>query len=798
MTEKKKRKDAFPTVAMRGTVAFPHMVIHFEVGRERSIHAVKAAQENDRRIFLLAQRDLETENPAQSDLFQIGVVAEIRQTLKTPDGVLRVLAEGLYPAAVKQVYEDEEDGMLVSTVRRLPLLREETVPVNEMEAMIRSLKTMFEKYSALVPRMPNDIAVSVTMQKDPLQVFEAIAFNTILDYTERQTLLECPYLFGKMDLLYAMLVEEVNILKLEKEIHDRTQEQIDKEQKEYYLREQLSVISQQLNEETGETDDIDSYLKRIYALDLPQDSEDKLVREAKRLRRLPMSSQESYVITNYLDTCLQLPWNTLTEDTLNLSDAEATLEEEHYGLKKVKERILESLAVRMLNPELKGQILCLVGPPGVGKSSIAKSIAKAVSRKFVRVSLGGVRDEADIRGHRKTYVGAMPGRMIEAITQAGSRNPLVLLDELDKMSNDYKGDPSAALLEVLDAEQNHEFRDHYLEIPFDLSQVMFIATANTLSTVPTPLLDRMEIIEITSYTREEKFQIARQHLVKKQLAFHGLREAQCHIEDDALYGVIDTYTKEAGVRNLERTIGTICRKTAKMIASGERKRVTIRCRELEKYLGIPKYLPDAQNKQDAVGVVNGLAWTSVGGTLMPLEALAMEGKGSIEITGYLGQVMSESARIAVSYTRSVAKKYGIPADFYQNTDIHIHAPEGAVPKDGPSAGVTMTTALISALSGIPVRADVAMTGEISLHGNVMPIGGLREKSMAAYKAGIRTVLIPAENLPDIEDVDEIVREHTTFVPCRTLEEVLKHALAEKPAAVKKKYSRTKKAEETRA
>ncbi|MBR7085717.1 MAG: endopeptidase La, partial [Oscillospiraceae bacterium] len=514
--------------------------------------------------------------------------------------------------------------------------------------------------------------------------------------------------------------------------------------------------------------------------------------------QMPPSSQEAYVISSYLDTCLDLPWNTLTKENLDLTSVQKKLDADHYGLQKVKERILESLAVRVLNPELKGQILCLVGPPGVGKSSIGHSIADAISRKFVRVSLGGVRDEADIRGHRKTYIGAMPGRIVAALSQAGSRNPLILLDELDKMGNDYKGDPSAAMLEVLDPEQNHSFRDHYLELPFDLSQVLFVATANTLDTIPAPLQDRMEIIELSSYTREEKFQIAKRHLVAKQLERHGLKPVQCRFDDEVLYEIIDSYTRESGVRNLERTIGTICRKAARAIASNEKKRIHVRLKDMQDYLGIPKFLPDPQSKQNTVGLVNGLAWTSVGGVLMPLEALILEGKGSIEITGSLGSVMQESAKLAISYARSVAKEYDIETDFYQTKDLHIHAPEGAVPKDGPSAGVTMATALISALSGIPVRADVAMTGEITLHGRVMPIGGLREKSMAAYKAGIQTVIIPEANKADLEEVDDIVKENITFMPVQNLSEVLEIALEKPEKKHKSSGSKEKKKKNTSA
>lgn len=780
MPEQNRTAEMLPTVPMRGTVAFPHMVMHFDVAREMSVKAVEAALQQDRRLFLVAQRDVFVEDPEESDFFRVGVVAEIKQTLKTQDDTVRILVDGLYRARIRTL--EKADDILMTEVRRVPQSRRVDCDPVELEAIMRAVKDVYERYARLFPKMPKEILISVMCQDDPMRLYEEIVFNTMFDFKDKQRLLEENNLYNRLQMLYRILTTETMVLETEREIHERTQESIDQGQREYFLREQLRIISSQLHEETGEPDEDEpgSYADRIMELNLSEESTAKLLKEASRLFQVPHASQEAYVITSYLDAVLDLPWNELTEDENDLMRAQETLDTDHYGLQKVKERILESLAVRVLNPKLKGQILCLVGPPGIGKSSVGRSIAGAIGRKFVRVSLGGVRDEADIRGHRKTYIGAMPGRIMAALQQAGTSNPVILLDELDKLGNDYKGDPSAALLEVLDAEQNHSFRDHYIEVPFDLSQVLFVATANTLNTIPAPLRDRMEIIELTSYTREEKFQIAKRHLVQKQLDAHGLKPVQCRISDDVLYEMIDFYTKEAGVRNLERTIGTICRKTAKSIASGERKRVSVKHKDLKELLGIPKYLPDAMSKENTVGMVNGLAWTSVGGVLMPLEALVLEGTGKIEITGSLGNVMQESARLAVSYARSVAKEYNIAPDFYQKKDIHIHAPEGAVPKDGPSAGVTMATALISALSGIPVRADVAMTGEITLHGRVMPIGGLREKSMAAYKAGIRTVVIPEENVPDLEEVDDIVKEGVTFVPVRWLSEVLETALEKKP------------------
>lgn len=614
-------------------------------------------------------------------------------------------------------------------------------------------------------------------------MFNEIVFNISLDYDAKQMLLEESSLLQRLEKLYRILAEEMDILRLERKLQEETQENLDRSQREYYLREQMHLIAEQLGESEDPAAEMEQYTDIIDTLPLDEASRKKLEKEAERLSRLPAASQEAFVIRSYLDTVLALPWNKSSHTKPNLKRAQSVLEKDHYGLKKVKERILESIAVRTLLPEASGQILCFVGPPGVGKTSIGRSIAKALGRHYERVSLGGVRDESDIRGHRKTYVGAMPGRIMDAMTRAGTNNPMILLDEVDKMSNDFRGDPSAALLEVLDSEQNKAFRDHYIEVPFDLSKVLFVATANSLDPIPAPLLDRMEIIELGSYTREEKFHIAKEHLLKKQLKKHGLKGTQCRIPDEVLYAIIDGYTREAGVRELERMIGTLCRKAAKEIVEGICKKVSFTEANLKEYLGIPKFRPDEQSHEDTVGVVNGLAWTSVGGVLMPMEVLVMSGKGTVEYTGSLGNVMQESAKIAVSYARSVAKQYGIPEDFHTKCDLHIHAPEGAVPKDGPSAGVTMATAIISALSGRPVRGDIAMTGEITLHGKVLPIGGLREKSMAAYKAGIHTVIIPEENLPDLEEVDETVREHVTFVPAKTLDTVLNTALVPaEPAA----------------
>ena len=760
------------TVAMRGLVAFPKMVMHFDVSRSKSMAAVERSLKEGGKLFLVTQHEAYIENPKASDLYKVGVVAEIKQVLKLPDNIMKVLVEGVYKANLVRLIDDGE--VLKAEVKRTPTYSRAKVDEVEAEALMRSVKDVFERYASFFPRMPKELLTSIMTQDSPIKLFETVTFNCNLNYRDKQTLLEETNVINKLSVLFACLTSEVEILELENLINEQTKNSIDKGQREFYLREQLRVIQEQLGEDEGE--EAFGYINDIMELKLDEKSKEKLLKEADKLTKLPPSSQEAFVIKNYLDTVLDLPWGKYTKAKLSMEKAEAVLEKDHYGLKKVKERILEFLAVHMLNPEIKGQIICLAGPPGIGKTSIAKSIAKAMGRKYARVSLGGVRDEADIRGHRKTYVGAMPGRIITAISQAGSANPLILFDEIDKLCSDIKGDPSSAMLEVLDAEQNNAFRDHFIEVPFDLSKAVFITTANNVSAIPAPLLDRMEVIELPSYTAEEKFHIAKEHLIPKQLKEHGLKASQLKISDDAIDELIQYYTKEAGVRSLERSIASLCRKTAKRIAADEVKRVTIKAKDINGYLGIRKYLGDLSSKEDQVGVVNGLAWTSVGGVLMPIEVITMKGTGKIELTGSLGEVMKESSKIAVSYVRSIAEKYGIDPDFYKNIDLHIHAPEGAVPKDGPSAGVTMTTALVSALSGLKVRSDVAMTGEVTLHGKVLPIGGLREKTMAAYKSGIKTVIIPVANKPDLEEVDEVVKNAITFVYAEELTGVLDTAL----------------------
>lgn len=763
------------TVAMRGLVAFPKMVMHFDVSRDKSVKAIERALKNGGKLFLVTQHEAYVESPKASDLYKVGVVADIKQVLRLPDNVMKVLVEGVYKANLIRLIEDGD--ALKAEVKRTPTYSRAKYDEVEAEALMRSIKDVFMRYSSFFPKMPKELVSSVMTQDTPVKLFETVTFNCNLNYRDKQTLLEESNIINKLSVLFACLSSEVEILELENLINEQTKNSIDKGQKEYYLREQMRVIQEQLGED--EAEEAFGYINDIMALKMDEKSKEKLLKEADKLTKLPPSSQEAFVIKNYLDTVLDLPWGKYTKAKLSLDKAEGVLEKEHYGLKKVKERILEFLAVHILNPEIKGQIICLAGPPGIGKTSIAKSIAKAMGRKYARVSLGGVRDEADIRGHRKTYVGAMPGRIITALQQAGSANPLILFDEIDKLCSDIKGDPSSAMLEVLDSEQNNAFRDHFLEVPFDLSKAVFITTANNVSAIPKPLLDRMEVIELPSYTAEEKFHIAREHLVPKQMKEHGLKATQLKITDAALNDIIAYYTKEAGVRSLERSIASVCRKAARKIASGEAKRISVKNTDVESYLGIRKYLSDLSSKKDQVGMVNGLAWTSVGGVLMPLEVLVLKGSGKIEVTGSLGDVMKESAKLAVSYVRSVAEKYGINPEFHKENDIHIHAPEGAVPKDGPSAGVTMTTALVSALAEIPVRADVAMTGEITLHGKVLPIGGLREKTMAAYKAGIKTVVIPADNKADLEEVDDVVKEAITFVYAEELTDVLDTALIKK-------------------
>lgn len=766
------KTEIIPAISLRGLVIFPTMVLHFDVGRPRSVNALKAAASKEGLIFLVAQKDPSVSDPSPDEIYSVGVVGQIKQLLTTPDGSTRVLVEGLYRAkAVRQAHGED---YLQYEVKPYPC-RGANMSEATQAAAKRSLKRAFDKYAEITPKMPSELYESIMSEENCSRLFDKIVFNVVLKLEDKQQLLETNGILKRIQLLIAMLEGEIEIMMTEMDIQEQVHEQIDRNQREYYLREQMRAISRQLGDGDNPAEESDEYIEKIKALKLPEESEEKLIGEAEKLARMSGSSQEAAVLRTYLDTVLSIPFNKRTKDKLNIDAVQRQLDRDHYGLKKVKERILEIISVRALAPDVKGQIICLYGPPGVGKTSIGHSIADALGRKYARVSLGGVRDEAEIRGHRKTYVGAMPGRIINALKQAKTINPVILLDEIDKMGSDYKGDPSSAMLEVLDSEQNSAFVDHYIEIPVDLSEVLFITTANNLDTIPAPLLDRMEVIELSSYTREEKFNIAKKHLVPKQLKKNGESSKTLKISDKALYSIIDYYTREAGVRKLERRIGEICRKSAKMIVSGETK-ITVTDDNLSDFLGVRKYRDEKLTAHDEVGLVNGLAWTSVGGTMLPLEVLVLDGTGKTEFTGSLGDVMKESAKIAVSLTRSLAKKYNIDPDFYKDKDIHVNAPEGAVPKDGPSAGVTLTTALVSALSGAPVRRDVAMTGEITLRGKVLPIGGLKEKTMAAYRAGIKTVCIPKDNEPDLEEIDDKVRENIRFVPAEDITAVLDTAL----------------------
>lgn len=762
-------------LALRGLVVYPNMVLHFDVGRKKSVLALNEAMGNNQLVFLVTQKDIREDEPKDYDLYSVGVVAEVRQILKMPGDSLRVLVEGLYRAKLVDIIQ--EDPFMSAMVEELPLKTIRTKSQRDTtEALMRAVKDLFEEYSYLTPQMPKDYMLNVMASEDPVYLCEYIAGNLMLKTVDKQRILEESSPIRRLELLAQILEDENSVLTIEKDLYEKVKQQVDKNQREYFLREQMKVISSELGEGDSVQEEAMEYFDRIERLKLPKEAAEKLTKEAERLFKMPYNSQEASVIRTYLDTCLDLPWNKETKDKIDIAKAQRILDRDHYGLVKVKERILELLAVRALAPDITGQIICLVGPPGVGKTSIARSIAAALGRKYARISLGGVRDESDIRGHRKTYVGSMPGRIIDAIIRAGSKNALILLDEVDKLSHDFRGDPASALLEVLDSEQNKAFRDHYIEIPFDISNILFITTANDKNEIPAPLLDRMEVIELSSYTREEKFNIARKHLVAKQIKRNGLSTKSIKITDGAIYSIIDYYTREAGVRKLERAIASLCRKAAKRIVDGSQTKVVITDANIAEFLGARKFRPDDILKKNEVGVATGLAWTSVGGEIMMIEVNVVKGSGKIQLTGSLGDVMKESANIAVSYIRSKADKLKIDEDFYKERDIHIHAPEGAVPKDGPSAGVTMVTALVSALTGTPVKREVAMTGEITLRGRVLPIGGLKEKTMAAYRSGVKTVIIPEDNRADLEEIDETVRESLNFVFAEDIDTVLKTAL----------------------
>jgi len=769
------KKQILPLLPLRGLTVFPRMTLPFDVGRPKSIRALEEAMVNNQLIFLVTQKDAKDDSPGGDDLYKVGTVSKVKQLLKLPGDTIRVLVEGLSRAEIKEILQVEPFFMAMVGVH------DESTDTSskdslKVKALKRQVLSSFEEYAKLSSKVsPESIATTMSID-DVSRLADVIASNIILKVEQKQEILSEFNPVKRLEKLLRVLIEEIEILEIEKNINIKVRKQIDKMQREYYLREQMKVIQNELGDKDGITGEVEEYRKKIKELGMEKESETKVLKELDRLLKLPPSSAESGVIRTYLDWVVDLPWNNRTKEILDLQRCERILDEDHYGLEKVKERILEYLAVRKMKNSLKGPILCLVGPPGVGKTSIARSIARSLNRKYVRMSLGGVRDEAEIRGHRRTYVGSMPGRIISAMRQAGSKNPLLLLDEIDKMSSDFRGDPASALLEVLDGEQNFAFRDHYLEIPFDLSDVMFITTANTTDTIPRPLLDRMEVISISGYTEDEKTNIAIRHLLPKQIKAHGLQMSSIKFTEDAIKDIIVYYTREAGVRNLEREIANICRKAAKHLLSTGNKSFRVSPMRLEKLLGPKRYRFESISKKNEVGIATGLAWTPVGGDTLTIEVTILKGTGKLELTGHLGDVMKESARTAISYVRSRAGELNINEDFYKECDIHVHVPEGAIPKDGPSAGIALATAMVSALTGIPVKRDVAMTGEITLRGRVLPIGGLKEKSLAAHRAGVKTVLIPRDNEKDLSEIPDKIKKDMTFVPVDNMEKVLKHAL----------------------
>ena len=764
---------SLPMVALRGLTIMPEMIVHFDVSRERSIAAIQQAMVEEQEIFLVAQKSIETENPGQDDVYETGTVASVKQLIKLSKKVVRVLVEGKNRAVLKKI--EETDPYLRAEVEVLEE-QEITIPDDlNAEAMMRGLKEIITEYAAKNGKISKESVAEILDITDLKRLVNEVAANIPLKYKDQQELLEELDFWSRYEKLSLKLVNEMQIMEIKEELQRKVKSKVDKHQKEYLLREQLKVIREELGEDTTFSD-ADEFEEACSKLDAPEEVKEKLHKEIGRFKNTIGSQAENGVIRTYIETILEMPWNKRAEDNTDINYAKEVLEADHYGLEQVKERILEFLAVRTLTQKGESPILCLVGPPGTGKTSIAKSLARSLKKPFVRISLGGVRDEAEIRGHRKTYVGAMPGRIANGIRTAGVKNPVLLLDEIDKVSTDYKGDTFSALLEVLDSEQNSKFRDHYLEVPLDLSEVTFITTANTLQTIPRPLLDRMEIIEITSYTENEKLHIAIEHLIPKQLEKHGITDEQLSFSKKAIWKIAHNYTKEAGVRQLEREIGNICRKAAKELLTTEKEKITVTDRNLHKFLGKEKYSYQMANAAPEVGIVRGLAWTSVGGDTLQIEVNVMPGKGEIMLTGQLGDVMKESARAGISYIRSVSKKYAIAEDFFEKHDIHVHIPEGAVQKDGPSAGITMATAMLSAVTGKKVRADLAMTGEITLRGRVLPIGGLKEKLLAAKNAGIQTVLIPKENTADVEELSSEITKGLEIIPVETMEEVLKKAL----------------------
>lgn len=779
-----------PVLALRGLVSFPGMMMHFEVGRKISLKALTYAMEHKQTIYLVAQKDIRDEEPTADNIYEIGCVARVAQILKTPDNSARVLIEGLYRARHLSFTKSAGD-FYVSDVERLT-----DAPIKNravyVETLLRRAKSEFALYAEKLPKIAPDIPLTVETDEDLGHLSDYIAFNIQAPYDDKQYVLEQLNPVKRIKVVIDVLKKETEILEIDSHISEKVKNQIDENQREYYLKEQIRAINDELYGDGAEQNEFDEYNAKIESLNADETVKEKLFGEVAKLAKMPQGSHEGTVIRGYLDTCIKLPWNSKTDAKINIKKAAKILERDFYGMKKVKERILEMLSVYVLAPEIKGQIICLAGPPGVGKTSIGKTIAECMGRRFARVSLGGIRDEAEIRGHRKTYIGAMPGKIIGAINQAGSGNPLILLDEIDKLGNDYKGDPSSALLEVLDPEQNATFVDHYIDMPYDLSGVLFITTANNIDSIPAPLLDRMEVIELSSYTREEKFNIAKKHLVAKQTARHGLNTDNFKITDRALYSLIDFYTREAGVRRLEREIASVCRKSAKIITESNVPKVTVDDKVIIDMLGKRKFTPETVLKNDEVGIVNGLAWTAVGGEIMQLEVAVCNGTGKLELTGSLGEVMRESAKAAVTYVKCHTEEYNIDADFYKNKDIHIHATEAAVPKDGPSAGVTIVTALVSALTNTPIRRDVAMTGEVTIRGRVLAIGGLKEKSMAAYRGGVKTVFIPKENEPDLAEIDDAVKKNVIFIPVSDVSDIVSAALVhtkkqEFAAPIQKEY-----------
>lgn len=767
--------EAIPLLALRGLVVFPDSIIHFDVAREASVSAIKAAMNNNQQLFVTTQKDPLKNRPNPDELYEVGTIVKILQMVRQSDNSLRVIVEGQKRAILQKVTKTKP--YLAATVIDVNTSDEE--PSLEQIAHMRLVKNVFERYVELTPKIPNDIMFKIELCNSPGKLADYVAANIFVDFIIKEKILSEFNIMNRLAILLEMLTQEVAILEIQDKISEKAHEHMDESQKEYFLREQIRAIREELGEDENLDDEIDEYQEKIFKLKACDEVKEHLFKECSRLEKLPEASQEAFVIRIYLDACLELPWGKSSKDKIEIPTVARALDKRHYGLTEVKERVLEYLAVRKLAPEVKGQIICLVGPPGVGKTSIAQSIAAAINRKSERIALGGVHDEAEIRGHRRTYIAAMPGRIISAIKSAGTDNPVLILDEIDKLASDYKGDPTSALLEVLDPEQNITFQDHYIDMPFDLSKVMFITTANDASMIPAPLRDRMEIIELGSYTREEKFNIAKKHLVPKQLKNNGLTSKNLKFSNSALYDLIDGYTREAGVRNLERKIAAVMRKVAKLVASGETEEVfKIDSKNIEEYLGPKKFKEDRLPNKDEIGLVNGLAWTSVGGETLPIEVAVVPGTGKIELTGSLGDVMKESAKTAITCVRTRVEQLGIDPEFYKKNDIHIHAPEGAIPKDGPSAGITMTTAIVSALTKKPVNRFVAMTGEITLRGRVLPIGGLKEKSMGAYKIGIKTIVIPKDNESDLYEVDNIVKENVAIIPVETIDEVLEIAFSQ--------------------